>query len=72
VRAIVSHYDSQPTQQAIAEADAAMVNSRMTLVRVPNELVAKVEALIASHDGGGAGPSRPAKKKAKSRLRRSA
>lgn len=46
VEAVIAHYDSQSEEEAIAEADAAFENSRMTLVRVPNELVGEVKNLI--------------------------
>lgn len=48
VEAIIARYDAQSDDEAIAEADAAWENSRMTLVRVPNELVADVLAFVAS------------------------
>jgi len=47
VESVIAHYDSQSEADAIAEADAAFENSRMTLLRVPNELVPEVEELIA-------------------------
>jgi len=47
VDAVLAHYDRQSETEAIAEADAAFENSRLTLVRVPNELVSEVEELIA-------------------------
>jgi response regulator of citrate/malate metabolism len=47
VESVIEHYDQQTEQETIAEADAAFENSRMTLVRVPNELVEEVEKLIS-------------------------
>jgi tryptophanyl-tRNA synthetase len=49
VESVIDHYESQTEDEAIAEADAAFENSRMTLVRVPNELVEEVERLISRH-----------------------
>jgi hypothetical protein len=46
VDAVIAHYDAQTEQESIAEADAAFENSRMTLVRVPNELVDQVKEFI--------------------------
>jgi hypothetical protein len=43
---VIRHYESQSEDDAITEADAAFENSRMTLVRVPNELVTEVEEFI--------------------------
>ncbi len=45
--ALIAHFDNQTEDEAIAEADAAWKNSRVTFVRVPNELVAEVEAFVA-------------------------
>jgi hypothetical protein len=47
VERVIAHYESQAEDEAIAEAEAAFENSRMTLVRVPAELVDEVEELIA-------------------------
>jgi hypothetical protein len=47
VERVIAHYGSQSEDEAIAEAEAAFENSRMTLVRVPAELVDEVEELIA-------------------------
>lgn len=47
VESVIDHYERQAEDEAIAEADAAFENSRMTLIRVPNELVEEVEKLIS-------------------------
>ncbi len=51
VESVIAHYDRQSEAEAIDEADAAIENSRVSLVRVPNELVEEVERLIAQRTG---------------------
>jgi len=54
VERVIAYYDKQTEEEAIAEADAAWENSQMSLVRVPNELVAEVGAFLARRVGRGA------------------
>jgi hypothetical protein len=75
VKSIIAHYHGQSDDQAIAEADAAMINSSVTMLRVPNDLVGEVRALIASRQGRKpkAAPKAASKAtKAKSPVRKSA
>lgn len=53
VEAVLAHYDKQTDEEAIAEADVAWENSRMSLVRVPAELVEQVRAFVATKTGRG-------------------
>lgn len=64
VEDVIAYYDMQIEAEAIAEADAAWENSRMTAMRIPNELVGKVRALLALH--------RPANGTRKKAIRRKA
>ncbi len=57
VQGVIAHYTKQSDADAIAEADAAWINSRFSLVRVPVEYTAQVEAFVQSLR------SRPAKRR---------
>ncbi len=48
VQGVIAHYTKQSDADAIAEADAAWINSRFSLVRVPVEYAAQVEAFVQS------------------------
>ena len=47
VEVIISHYENQTDEQAIAEDEAAYHSAGSTMIQVPLALVAKVEKLIA-------------------------
>lgn len=47
VAAILSHYENQTDDAAIAEDEAAYNSTTSTMIEVPLELVGKVEKLIA-------------------------
>ena len=47
VNAVISHYENQSDEQAIAEDEAAYDSITSTMMQVPLSLVAKVEKLIA-------------------------
>lgn len=51
VRGIIQYHDSQTDDQAAAEAEAAYINSTVSLVRVPNAFVADVERFVAERAG---------------------
>ncbi len=54
VKAIIDYHDRQSDDASAAEAEAAFVNSQISLVRVPSEMVDAVKALIAgSSDNAG-------------------
>jgi hypothetical protein len=47
-RRVLSHYENQTEAQAVAE-DEAGIESSVTVMNVPHDLVAKVRVLIAKH-----------------------
>ena len=49
VRSVISHYESQSEEEAIAEDEAAYQNADSTMMEIPNGLVNSVRALIAQH-----------------------
>lgn len=53
VRDTIAHYDRHTEAEAIIEANIACENSRLTLMRVPTELVPEVERLIEKHSQNG-------------------
>ncbi len=58
VEAVIAHFDAQSDQDAVAEADAAMVNADFALIPVPIEMAAEVRRLIASRKGKSERPKR--------------
>ncbi len=58
VEAVITHFEGQSDREAIAEADAALVNADFALIPVPIELAAEVRKLIASRTGKGERPNR--------------
>ncbi len=51
VESVAAFYEQQSDEDAIAEADAAWVNSRVQFVAVPVEVYAKVRAIIERFEG---------------------
>jgi hypothetical protein len=49
VRRVLSHYESQSEDEAVAEDEAASENASDTIMAIPTELVPKVRELIAKH-----------------------
>jgi hypothetical protein len=49
VQAVIDHYENQTDDEAIAEAEAAYREPKTTMMQIPNELVPKVQKLIAKH-----------------------
>ncbi len=47
VQRVLSHYENQSEDEAIAEDEAAWEDSSQTFIEVPNELVPHVRELIA-------------------------
>ena len=47
VRRVLTHYESQTDEEAVAEDEAAFESRTETLMEVPNELVPAVRELIA-------------------------
>jgi len=49
VRRVISYYDQQYEEEAVAEDEAAFESSTETFIEVPNELLPAVRELIAKH-----------------------
>ena len=49
VRRVLSYYEQQDEDEAVAEDEAAFESSTETFVEVPNELLPAVRELIAKH-----------------------
>ena len=49
VRKVLTHYEEQNDNEALAEDEAAFEDSAQTVMEVPNELVPAVRELIARH-----------------------
>ena len=47
VREVLSHYETQTEDEAVAEDEAAFEDSEQTFMEIPNELVPEVRELIA-------------------------
>ena len=51
VKAVISHYENQTDEEAIAEDEAAFEDTNCSFIEVPNELVPAVRELIARRPG---------------------
>ena len=49
VRKVLAHYEEQTEDEAVAEDEAAIVESAQTVMEVPHELVPAIRELIAKH-----------------------
>ena len=49
VRSVITYYDQQTEDEAVAEAEAALQNESSTLMKIPTELVPAVLELIDKH-----------------------
>lgn len=49
VRAVLSHYEAQTEEEAVAEDEAAFEDRTQTVMEVPTELVPAIRRLIAQH-----------------------
>jgi hypothetical protein len=49
VRRVISYYEQQDEEEAVAEDEAAFESSTETFIEVPNELLPAVRELIAKH-----------------------
>ena len=49
VRSVLSHYESQSEEEAVAEDEASREGTTGTVMEVPTELVPKVRELIAKY-----------------------
>ncbi len=46
VKKLITHYESQTEEEAIAEDEAVYENDEYTLIEIPNKLVPKVRKLL--------------------------
>ena len=49
VNRVLSHYESQTEEEAVAEDEAALGSSGQTVMKVPSKLVPTIRQLIAKH-----------------------
>ena len=49
LRRVLTHYESQTEEEALAEDEAAFENPTQTTIEVPIKLVPKIRKLIAQH-----------------------
>lgn len=49
VKRVLSHYESQTEEEAVAEDEAAWEDISQTFVEVPNELIPAVRELLAKN-----------------------
>ncbi len=49
VRKVLTHYEKQTEDEAVAEDEAAFEDSTQTVMEVPNDLVPAIRELIAKH-----------------------
>jgi hypothetical protein len=49
VKDVLTHYESQTEEDAVAEDEAAFEAAGQTVMEIPTELVPKVRELIAKH-----------------------
>ena len=51
VAELIAHYEGQSDEEAVAEDEAAMSDSRRTVMEIPTDLVPAVRDLIANRSG---------------------
>ena len=51
VQKVISHYNQQTEDEAIAEDEVVLGGSSQTVIEIPQELVPAVRELIAKHAG---------------------
>ena len=49
VHRVLHHYESQTEDEALEEDEAMLEDARQTLMKIPNELVGPVRALLSQH-----------------------
>lgn len=50
VKKVMSHYEAQSEEEAVAEDEAAFESVNQTFIEIPNELVPAVRELLARHN----------------------
>lgn len=51
VRRVLTHYEEQTEDEAVAEDEAAFEDQAQTVMQIPKELVPAVRELLAKHEG---------------------
>ena len=49
VRRVITHYEQQTEEEAVAEDEAAFEPSAQTVIEVPKELLPAIRELLAKH-----------------------
>jgi hypothetical protein len=49
VRKLLTHYDEQTEEEAVAEDEAAFEDSSQTVLEVPKDLLPEIRELLAKH-----------------------
>ncbi|MEE9165672.1 MAG: hypothetical protein V3U15_05360 [Nitrospinota bacterium] len=49
VSKVLTHYEAQSEEEAVAEDEAAYEDKNQTFIEIPNELLPEVRKLIAHH-----------------------
>jgi len=57
VQQVLSHYEEQTDEEAIAEDEAAFEDKKQTMMAIPVELVPAVRELLAKYYGSGQLPA---------------
>ena len=52
VKRVIEHYESQSEEEAVAEDEAALDSSAVTVMNIPQELIPEVRELIARRKKG--------------------
>lgn len=52
VRQVISHYEEQTEEEAVAEDEAILEDDALALMEIPKELVPSVREMIAKHQAG--------------------
>ncbi len=53
VRRVLTHYETQTEEEAVAEDEAALAEQSQTVMEIPTALVPTVRELIAKHQSPG-------------------
>jgi len=51
VQALIDHYDHQPDDDAVAEAEAAYADGATAMIQVPLKLLPKIQKLLSKRAG---------------------
>jgi hypothetical protein len=52
VRRVISYYEEQSQEEALAEDEAAFENAGLAVMEIPKELIPAVREMIAKHQAG--------------------